>query len=194
MADVGVRPATDRDVDDIARVQLVTWRAAYAGLLPAHVLADLTQAGVATAWATAVTEPPTGRHRVLVAVEGPVVVGFAASEPSADDDLDPQLTGAVTTLLVEPRWGRRGHGSRLLAAATDLLRADGSMTAVTWLPAADRASRTFFSSAGWAPDGAGRTLEAGGRLLDEVRLHSSLRVEAAPGEAPQPAQPWWTAQ
>ena len=32
---------------------------------------------------------------------------------------------AVTDLLVEPRWGRRGHGSRLLAASVDLWRTDG---------------------------------------------------------------------
>ena len=34
-------------------------------------------------------------------------------------------TAAVTDLLVEPRWGRRGHGSRLLAASVDLWREDG---------------------------------------------------------------------
>ena len=40
----------------------------------------------------------------------------AAQEPPL-----PAGTAAITDLLVEPRWGRRGHGSRLLAAATMLL-------------------------------------------------------------------------
>ena len=41
--------------------------------------------------------------------------------------LRPDLA-SVTDLLVEPRWGRRGHGSRLLAASVDLWRADGFST------------------------------------------------------------------
>src|SRR5258708_3402776 len=61
------------------------------------------------------------------------VVGFMASGPADETALAPDehhtgsgdRTAAVTELLVEPRWGRRGHGSRLLAASVDLWRADG---------------------------------------------------------------------
>ena len=34
----------------------------------------------------------------------------------------------LSTLLVEPRWGRRGHGSRLVAASVDHWRGDGVTT------------------------------------------------------------------
>ena len=39
MADVSVRPARPQDAERIARVQLETWRAAYAEVLPPEALA-----------------------------------------------------------------------------------------------------------------------------------------------------------
>ena len=77
------------------------------------------------------------------AATGPV--GFAAVGPSAEEDARPG-EAAVAALLVEPRWGRRGHGSRLLAAAVDHLRADGVTRLVAWVPDGDRASAAFYES------------------------------------------------
>lgn len=81
---------------------------------------------------------------------------------------------AVGPLLVEPRWGRRGHGSRLLAAAIDHARADAMTRAVAWIPEGDTASREFLVSAGWAPDGLARALDTGSGELREIRLHVLL--------------------
>ena len=67
---------------------------------------------------------------------------------------------SVTDLSVEPRWQRRGHGSRLLAASADLWREDGFDTALAWAFDADTVTRAFFlASAGWEPDGVTRALD-----------------------------------
>lgn len=172
MAEVSVRPAGPADVAEIARLQLSTWRTAYGSVLPERVLAALTQDEVAEQWASAVEHPPSPRHRVLVALEQQWAVGFAAMEP---EDVPAEPTaGLITTLLVEPRWGRRGHGSRLLAASVDLLHQDGCATAVTWLLESDRVAQAFFTSAGWEPDGAARALDMDGRLVTEIRLHTAI--------------------
>ena len=47
-----------------------------------------------------------------------------------------RTTAQIAPLLVEPRWGRRGHGSRLLAAAVDHAQADGFTRLITWCPLA----------------------------------------------------------
>jgi GNAT superfamily N-acetyltransferase len=177
MADVSVRPAVADDAAEIGRIQVDTWRTAYLEVVPAAVL-DAVSTDAATAqWAAAISAPPTPRHHVLVALEQHWRVGFAALGPADDleaDDPEPATTAALAVLLVEPRWGRRGHGSRLLAAAVDHARADGMTRAVAWIPEGDTVTREFLISAGWAPDGLVRALDTGAGELREIRLHSVL--------------------
>ena len=170
MADVSVRPARPGDAAEVARIQIETWRQAYASILPAPVLDGLSVDAATEAWREAVAAPPSARHHVLVALEKEWLVGFTAIAP--DDD---ETTAAFGPLLVEPRWGRRGHASRLLAAAVDHARGDGLARAVIWLPEADNVSRGFFTSAGWAPDGLVRGLDTGAGEIREVRLHVTLQ-------------------
>jgi GNAT superfamily N-acetyltransferase len=180
-----VRPARSADAGDIARIQLATWRTAYRRMLPRQVIDQLDEAWVAQRWTEAIEAPPSARHRVLVAVEQAAqsyLVGFAATGPADEQalapDEDPAVLGdgvaAVTDLLVEPRWGRRGHGSRLLAATVDLWREDGFGTAVAWAYERDAATRKFLTAAGWEPDGATRALDVDDLLVPQVRLHVAL--------------------
>jgi GNAT superfamily N-acetyltransferase len=177
MADVSVRLARLSDAGEIGRIQVATWQSAYANVLPAAVLESLVEKDAVDAWGAAVIAPPSPQHHVLVALEQDWTVGFAALAPAADlgpDESDPQTTVEINPLLVEPRWGRRGHGSRLLAAAVDFARADGMTRGLTWIPEADAASREFYVSAGWAPDGLARALDTGAGEFREIRLHVVL--------------------
>lgn len=185
-----VRPARPEDAGEIARIQLATWRVAYRRILPPHVLDNLDEAYLARRWSAAVQEPPSGKHRVLVAVEQAeqsYLVGFAASGPADAEALAPgepaealgDDVAAVTDLLVEPRWGRRGHGSRLLAATVDRWREDGFTRAVAWTFDADAATRKFLTSTGWEPDGAARALDVDDMLVPQLRLHVAVPTEPA---------------
>ncbi len=175
VADVAVRAARPADVPEIARIQVDTWRTAYARFLPESVLAALDVTAAAQAWEAAVVSPPSPAHHVLVATEGSHTVGFVAVGPSGEEDARPG-EATVVALLVEPRWGRRGHGSRLLAAAVDFLRNDGVTGLVAWVPDGDRASTAFYESAGWEPDGTARILEADGGSVRERRWHVALEA------------------
>ena len=178
-----VRPARPDDAGEIARIQLSTWRIAYRRLFPAHVLANLDEDYLTRGWHEAITASPSERHRVLIAVEqgeSSHTVGFAAGGPADDQALAPEErplgtdVAAVTELLVEPRWGRRGHGSRLLAACVDQWRDDGFKSAVAWVYDADQVTLRFLGSAGWEPDGATRALDVDDMLIPQLRLHVSL--------------------
>ena len=173
VADVSVRPARAADAERVARVQLSTWSTAYADLLPAEAL-EVPEVHVAALWLGAVESPPSPRHRLLVALEREELVGFAASGPAADEDLDPATTAELLTLLVEPRWGRRGHGSRLVAAGVHDWRADGARAAVSWVWERDAVSQSFLRSAGWEADGAARGLDTGPRVQRQLRFHTDL--------------------
>jgi signal transduction histidine kinase len=116
MADVSVRPARPGEAAAVARVQLATWHAAYADVLPADALA-LDPADVTAAWEQALAAPPSPYHRVLVALEGDEVVGLASCEPAPDDDLE-EAAGELAAVAVE----LNGMADRLEEARRDLLR------------------------------------------------------------------------
>jgi GNAT superfamily N-acetyltransferase len=169
VADVSVRPARPADAELIAHVQLTTWGGAYAKVLPPVAL-ELPLEQVAAVWLNSIENTPSPRHRVLVALEGSELVGFLASEPASEDDLATE----ISAFLVEPRWGRRGHGSRLLAAAVEHWRGDGSSVAVHWAFEADTVLIGFLESAGWGFDGLGRGLDTGARVVPQRRLHVDI--------------------
>ncbi|GAA3237583.1 GNAT family N-acetyltransferase [Actinocorallia longicatena] len=174
---MGVREARRGDAAAVAEIQVRAWQSAYRGFMPAETLAALPE-GVGRfreQWAEAAAAP--ARHRLLVAVAEGIVTGFAAYSPATDPDQD-ETAAELIALHVDPLRAREGHGSRLLAAAVDLLREDSYATVVTWVFTEDAALRGFLEPAGWAPDEATRTLE-----LDEpvhmIRLHTNLSAEPA---------------
>ncbi len=177
--DVGVRLARTSDVDDIAAAQVASWRQRFAGILPVAVLDGLHAPDLATVWARAILVPPTRGHRIFVAHEAGVVVGFASIGPADDPDASPNVA-ELGALDVLPAAQRRGHGSRLLAAVADHARTLECDEIVVWCAVADEARRAFLSSAGWGPDSAYRDLLVGDRpdgsdeLLREARLVTVL--------------------
>lgn len=182
MAVAAVHAALTEDIPEIARIQRETWLTAYAELLPPTVLAGLDAASAEDAWQAALSE---GAARLFVATEGSWTVGFCSAGPAPEGEVadangtlpdDAATTVLIGTLLVEPRWGRRGHGGRLLGTAAAALRADGATRGVVWVPEADTVSRAFFTKVGWSPDGIARTLDAGGQPLRELRLSGTLEL------------------
>lgn len=177
MAAVSVRPARAEDAQSVGEVQLDSWRSAYSDVLPEQVLEQVTGTDLAEHWREAVISPPSARHRVLVALDGADVVGFAAFGPATDDDCDPGLDAEVHTLVVEARAARSGHGSRLLSATVEHLRDDGFRRALVWLLSGDDGLREFLAGAGWAADGATRDLEVAGGIRHQVRLHTDISAD-----------------
>lgn len=176
-ADVSVRVAWAEDADAIAAVQVRAWRAEYADLLPADILTTLDASRFAEAWRTSLARPSDARQRVLVALERNAVRGFTVTGPASDPDADPVADGEVVELTVDPGHHRRGHGSRLVQAGAETLRADRFDRAVVWLAAGDDVRRSFLTDAGWAPDGAHRELDLRGDgvvRVKQVRLHTDL--------------------
>ena len=142
------------------------------------MLGRLVVEEMAAAWLAAITRPPRASYRVLVAVDQQRVVGFATTVPSPDDDAEEGRDGEVEQFVVDPVAQHRGHGSRLLNACADTLRADGFGRASWWVAATDDDLRRFLTAAGWAADGASREigLEDGSVRLKQVRLQTDLAV------------------
>jgi ribosomal protein S18 acetylase RimI-like enzyme len=175
-----VRPARAGDADDLARVQVASWRSCFAGIVPPELLAELTGEEALTVWRDrwreAITSPPTSRHRVLAAVSGAPpreVGGFVSAGPATDADRWPGTDAEIYEFRVSPERTGRGDDSRLLHAAADTLVSDGFHTVSMWVIEEDASWRHFLESAGWAADGARGELDVG-VTVPVVRLHTRL--------------------
>jgi len=175
-----VRPARAGDAESLARVQVASWRASFAGIVPPALLAELTGAeaeGVfRDRWREAITSPPTSRHHVLAAVDGgPAreVAGFVSAGPATDADRWPGTDAEIYELRISPERAGQGHGSRLMHAVADTLVSDGFHTVSIWALEADVDVLRFLESSGWAADGARGELDVGAGV-PVVRLHTAI--------------------
>jgi GNAT superfamily N-acetyltransferase len=170
-----VRLAWPAEAGAIAAIQRRAWsdRPDELGglLLDAITLDQMTDA-----WESAIARPPNARCRVLVAVQQSQVVGFATTVPGDDPDVAGTSVGELAELEVDPPARGAGHGSRLLNACVDTLRADGFRRAVSWVAVADDVRRRFLQDAGWATDGSRREIgpEDGDQRLEQLRLHTEI--------------------
>jgi GNAT superfamily N-acetyltransferase len=172
-ADGTVRLAVPDDAATIAAIQRDALERNCATLLPPEVTASFDLDAAVVEWTVAISEPPSARHRVLVAADLAGVVGFAAVGPATDDDLEPDTDAELLVLHVSPERLRAGHGSRLMAAVVDHARDDGTNRLVAWVFAADDPMRLFMRDSGWDADGSTRDLDVG-ELLHQVRLHTGI--------------------
>ena len=182
-----VREATGADLEAIGRVHaaamLASLRAAYTAAheapLPAGMEAMVAPPVIAAGWEQAVVAPPSPAHRVFVAVgEGGEVVGLIGVAPSpggadaageADGvDVNAAARGLeVTALGVAPECQRRGHGSRLLAAAADQARAQGASVLLAWAVRGDESLAGFLQGAGLTRMGSFRELPVGQGVTED---------------------------
>lgn len=158
--DAAVRTAGPTDANAVGAVQAQLWRAAYGKFLSPELLDQFTPAAFGAVWAKSLTSPPSPLHRLLVATQGSDLVGFVAIGPTQTDPTDDvEGAGATGEILVGgvlASHQRSGHGSRLLNAAVDTLRAGDFGRVEMWVLAVDTETLEFAEQAGLATDGAWR--------------------------------------
>ena len=107
----------------------------------------------------------------MVAEDNGRVVGFALVGRARD----PEGSGQLYAINVDPdHWGM-GVGRALLAAAQAELVRLGYTEAVLWVLPGSARARRFYEVAGWVDDGAQRTGEAWGIEFTEVRYRRPLQ-------------------
>jgi GNAT superfamily N-acetyltransferase len=164
-----IRPITDADIDAVAGVHLRSWRAGYAGIVPADYLAALDPA-VLAARRRSISRPPGAQ--TLVATADDRIIGFATFGP---DRIDARL-GELYALYVDPgHWGE-GTGHRLIEAAKAGLAEAGFTGMRLWVFTANDRARLFYERAGLRPDGETQfyTPHGSGTELPEMRYATPL--------------------
>lgn len=170
------RLALPSEAGRLAAIQRRSWEQQFPGEVSQSILSHVDLATMTQTWQAAITRPPLATFRVLVAVSDCRPVGFAAVGPSDDPDADPGNDALVGEFIVDPPSQRNGHGSRLLNAVADTLRADGFTRATWWVRSNDDPLRQLLQSAGWGPDGAHQAVgtDASAAPVKLLRYHTAL--------------------
>ena len=142
---VTIRRARAGDAADIARVEIETWRATYAGVLPDRMLLGMSERRLTAGWRDTIARAAAGQHVAVADCRG--VVGFGSCGPMRAGALP--YDGEVFTLYVLPDYQGRGIGRALLAKLFATLAAAGGRSALIWV-LADNPSRFFYHAMGGA--------------------------------------------
>ena len=140
-----VRPAQVKDAPGIARVHVLTWQSAYAGIVDATHLANLS------------VEQRTERWRGFLAAEGEQFVsvaetsaheitGFAAGCPNVDPE-DVAYAGELWAIYLLPGFQRQGLGRRLVQGVVQALRDHHMNSLIIWA-LAENPGRRFYEALG----------------------------------------------
>ena len=169
-----MRVATVRDAPNIATVHVLSWKAAYQGLLPQDYLDQLDVCERTTRWQQRLRVNDWSKGGVVVAVPGPSVLGFTGFGATRDDDEDATVTGEIKQIYLLPEaWGK-GLGQRLMSSALKRLAEAGYAQVTIWALSTNARARRFYEKTGWATDGATRSDDVNGFPITEVRYRKDL--------------------
>ena len=164
-----VRPATRLDADAIGRIQVETWRAAYAGLLPAETIAALNLEARQQMWREGLARAPRHGSATFVATLAAETVGFATVGASHSED----GIGELYAIYVHPpSWGH-GAGRALIEQSELSLRGSGFPSALLWVLDGNARAERFYRSAGWNRDGEKEDVFQGANVV-ELRYRKQL--------------------
>ncbi len=167
-----VLPATPDDADDIARISVRGWQAAYRGLMAADFLAGLSVERRSVNWRQSIE---SGRDRILLArADDGSALGFSCCAAARDEDTPPGAAELIALYLDPAAW-RQGHGRRLWQASRDDMVARRHTAMTVWVLAANARAIAFYQAVGFMLEpGRVKTLIVGGAPVDEQRLQQRL--------------------
>jgi len=137
-----IRPAHLDDASAIARLDVETWQASYAGILATPYLVGLSAERRARGWTGVIRREPRD-VRVAAGPDG-AILGFGSCGGCRDE---PNYSGEVFTLYVAPDWQNQGVGRALLLGLFARLVERGNHSAVIWV-LSENPSRFFYQRLG----------------------------------------------
>jgi len=145
MADaIHIRPARREDAAALARIQVDSYRSAYAGIFPQEYLDQFSYDGQEVDWLELLT---SGHPDVILIAEAgdALPAGYAVGRTQAS--YDAPYDSEIVSLHVQRSLHRRGVGRRLVSATAGNLAAHGCTAMMLWVLEANPA-RAFYQRLG----------------------------------------------
>ena len=169
---VTVRLAGAADADEIGRIQVETWRAAYTGLIPDEAVAAFDIAARQRLWREGLARMPGPGSATFVVEDSGEVVGFASV--GAARDVEMEREAELYAIYLHPSRWDRGIGRALLQRAEESMRSAGFREAVLWVLAGNERGERFYRAAGWEHDGGSKLDQFQGAAVTELRYRKRL--------------------
>jgi len=145
------REATLDDAAGLAEVQVLSWKAAYQGKIPASYLEGLTVAQKTKEWIRILQSNTT--KTVLAQKSGKGVVGFVNFGNYRDDDLPKEEVAEIRALYVHPEHWREGIGKQLIELTTQNCKKSGYKRIALWVLDSNDSAQRFYQFLGFQFDG-----------------------------------------
>jgi GNAT superfamily N-acetyltransferase len=174
---VSVRTPDLHDVDELARINIDTWRAAYGGIVPQARLDRMDMETYRQRWLETVSGARSGVACFVADIDGRPV-GYAVGGPyRPQENAGPEDVtglGELYAIYVDPARQRYGAGSAVHEVLLRWLREQGYVEAALWVLVSNTAGRRWYERRGWREDGALTLWSAGDRELPELRMRRGL--------------------
>lgn len=126
-----IRSAEPEDAAKIANVQIKTWRATYAEIIPKDYIASFTGQPRAIMWARIIERLSDDEVVMVSETENRDVVGYISGGPIRS--VVPGHAAEISSLYVLPGFQGEGHGRRLFMAASNRLADSGLEGLAVWV-------------------------------------------------------------
>ncbi|MDT3316592.1 GNAT family N-acetyltransferase [Microbacterium sp. KSW4-11] len=160
--DIVVRPVRDVDAEALGRVHATCWHETYDHLISKAALENVSARRLAELWTHWAQQGPD--FRMVAALVGGEIVGFAGSGPARDRDA-PRNRELYFIYLLDA-WHGTGIGQRLFDAVVP----EDDTELYLWVAEDNPRAHRFYTRNGFALDGASHTEPFLGETLTEVRF------------------------
>jgi ribosomal protein S18 acetylase RimI-like enzyme len=172
--EVSICPANAGDAQEIARIRILTWRAAYHGIVPQEILDSFDFEEEGRRWQETLANMTAERGAFVARIEGtrdPACVEqrrlagycFCGTERSQDPEYDAE----IYALYVLPEHQGQGIGRALVQAAMDWLIGQGLTRMLIYVLRENRPARRFYEAVGGSAVRE-KTVEIRGAMMVEV--------------------------
>jgi ribosomal protein S18 acetylase RimI-like enzyme len=175
MDNITIRPAEEKDANDIAKVHITSWQNTYKGQVPDSYLENLpsTIEDRANKWKETLAKHERGL-RVLVAEAGKDIVGFCIVNASRDEDMAKDV-GEVGAIYVDPKFLKKGIGAQLMSEGLAFLSEEGFNKVTLWVLTTNVKAREWYEKNGWKVEGKTKVEDRNDVQLHETRYITTLK-------------------
>ncbi len=146
-----VRLATVDDADTTGALHVRSWQTAYRGMVSDAFLDAMSVEERQAVHRDHIANPVPDVRNWVVEDEGGHVVGWAATGPPRDEDLDEQ-SHELYAIYLAPNAVGRGFGRALMERCLKDARERGYSEMVMWVLRANERAQGFYAAAGFGPD------------------------------------------